>query len=332
MKKRLSNIISLLLCLSLVSCATLFNSPITCTRVVTNLPSKLTVNGEKKEALLNQHEICIKRTNEPLVIIVESKETKKTVKVNAKKDIMFWANIYNYGFGALIDLSNSKRYCYPKTIFLDLKDSLSTYQTQLPYSKKYDSLKNQIKFTPLKLIGLVNPGLEIAFERKTSSQFSTQFMGSVLFDYNNQTPTLVGFRTAIEEKFFYKKSAPIGPYLGFEINYLQKKYYDTWMFGVANVFDNPNYQNTNYIDRFGINKKTLSFNLKWGFQTIFNRFVIDFYAGLGLVYREVHHFDRINPNDEMEATRHPNLYYISNREANEWSLSLPLNVKIGWAF
>jgi hypothetical protein len=332
MKKRFLYIIPILLVLSLSSCASLFNSRLTHTRIVTNQPSKLTINGVENSDLVNQKEIWINRTKEPLEITAESTENKKTVIVNAKNSFMYWANLYYYGIGMLIDKNNPKRYCYPRTIYLDLKDSLSTYQTYLPYKRLNDSLKNQIKFTPLKLVGLVNPGLELAYERKTCSQFSTQIMGSLLFDYKASNSTITGFRTSIEEKFFYRKSAPIGPYLGFEINYLQKKYYDTWNFGVADVYYNPDYPNTNYSDDYGINKKTLSFNFKWGYQTIIKRFVIDFYAGLGLKYRDVKHFDRINPNDEMESSTDISFNYMNNREINEWSISLPLTVKVGWVF
>lgn len=332
MKKRLLNIISILLVLSLSSCASIFNSRLTYTRILTNQPCKLTINGEENSLLVDQKEIWINRSKEPLKITAESTENKKTVSVNAKNSFMFWANLYNDGIGMLIDRNSPKRYYYPRTIYLDLKDSTATYQTYVPYRGINDSLKNQIKFTPLKLIGLVNPGLELAYERKTSSKFSTQFMGSLLLDYEKSNSTLAGFRTSIEEKFFYRKSAPIGPYLSFEINYLQKKYYDTWNFGVEDINYNPDYANTNYSDNYGINKKTLSFNFKWGYQTIIKRFVIDFYTGLGLKYRDVQHFDRINPNDEMEGTLHPNIHFISNRETREWSISLPLNVKVGWIF
>lgn len=332
MKKQLFNSIQLLLVLNLSSCASIFNSRQTHTSIVTNQPSIFTINGEENSQIIKQKEIWIDRTSKPLEIIVESTENKKTVTVNPKNSFMFWANIYNYGIGMLIDKNNPKRYYYPRTIYIDLQDSLKTYQTYIPNKRINDTLKNQIKFTPFKLIGLMNPGFELAYERKTSSKFSTQFMGSVLFDYKNSNATLAGFRTSIEEKYFYRESAPIGPYLSFEINYLQKKYYDTWNFGIADIYYNPDYANTNYSDTYGINKKTLSFNFKWGYQTIINRFVFDFYTGLGLKYRDVQHFDRINPSDEMENTPHPNIYLISNREAKEWSISLPLNVKVGWVF
>lgn len=331
MKNKLLNFIPILLLLLLNSCASIFNSQQTYTKIVTNQPTKLTINGVENNQVGFEKEIWVNRSKKSLEIKVESENTKKTIIVNAKNSFMYWANLYNYGIGMLIDKNNPKRYTYPKTIFLDLNDTLIKHKTYIPYKNPNDSLKNIIKFTPLALIGLVNPGLELSYERKTSSKFSTQFMGSLLFDLENKS-SIVGFRTSIEEKYFYRDSSPIGPYMSFEINYLQKKYYDTWNFGIADVNYNPDYKNTNYSDIYGINKKTLSLDLKWGYQKIIKRFVIDFYAGLGLKYRNVKHFDRINPNDEMESTPHPNVYLISNREANEWTISIPLNVSVGWRF
>uniref|UniRef100_UPI00404B1DFF hypothetical protein n=1 Tax=Flavobacterium sp. TaxID=239 RepID=UPI00404B1DFF len=332
MKKRLLIIVSFISVLTLSSCATLFNSVETHTRIITSQPSKLTINGEENSQIVDQKTVWIKRTQEPLEITAESTEHKKTVLVNAKNSFMFWANLYNYGIGMLIDKDNPKRYYYPQTIYIDLQDSLATYQTYVPNKISNDSLNSLLKITPLKLIGFVNPGLELAYERKISPKFSTQFMYSLLFDYGKSNSILTGFRTSIEHKFFYRKSAPVGPYVSFEINYLQKKYYDTWNFGEADIYNNPDYEDTNYSDTYGINKKTLSFNFKWGYQKIVSRFVIDFYAGLGLKYRDVQHFDRINPNDEMESTPHLNVYFIGNQEAKGFSVSLPLSLKIGWTF
>ncbi|MES2543953.1 MAG: hypothetical protein V4548_03645 [Bacteroidota bacterium] len=332
MKKQLLNFITVLIVLSLSSCASIFNSKQTYTHIVTNQPSKLTINGQENSALVNDTEIWINRTKEPLKITAESEGNKKTVFVHAKNSFMFWANLYNDGIGMLIDKNNPKRYYYPRTIYIDIQDTLTTYQTYLPYKKINDLLKNQIKFTPLKLFGLVNPGIELAYERKTNSEFATQYMCSLLFDNKQSNLPLTGFRTSVEEKFFYRKSAPIGPYLSFEINYLQKKYYDTSTFDVEEIYSDPNYLNSDYSDTYGINKKTLSFNFKWGYQTIIKRLVIDFYTGLGLKYRSVQHFERINPNDEMVGTPHPNINFISNSEAKEWTISLPLNIKVGWIF
>lgn len=331
MNNKLFKIIAILSVFLLHSCASIFNSQQTYTRIVTNQPSKLTINGVENKDTVCEKEIWINRSKKSIEIKAESETNKKTIIIKAKNSFMYWVNLYNYGIGMLIDKNNPKRYTYPRTIVLNLNDTTAKYKTYIPYKKTNDSLKNILKFSPVGLLGLVNPGLELSYERKTSSKFSTQFMGAVLFDLKNRS-SVIGFRTSIEEKYFYRESAPVGPYVSFEINYLQKRYYDTWNFGIADVYYNPDYKDTNYSQRYGINKKTLSLNLKWGYQKIIKRFVIDFSTGLGVKYRDVCHFDRINPNDEMEGTPHPNVYLISNKEANEWTISIPFNISIGWIF
>jgi hypothetical protein len=336
-------IILVLLTLSLSSCASLFNSPLTRTKVILSEPSKLTINGEENNNIVDQKEIFILRSNEPLKILAESAANKKEISVEAKNSLMYWSNLlFSSWIGMLIDNNNPKRYDYPKTIYIDLKDSLQTTQAYRTYDKKYDAFKNQIKFTPLKLIGSFNSGLEVAYERKTSKKFSTQFMGSLLFNSlvlkNEESPTsLEGFRASIEQKYFYNESAMLGPYVSFEVNYMQKKYYDTWSFGdIPADYDPYSYPNSDkviyYSDTYGINKKTLSLNFKWGYQTIIDRFVIDAYIGIGPKYRDVRHFDRINPTYKEEGVDDLNIGRFGKREVKEWSISIPLNVEVGWAF
>lgn len=168
--------------------------------------------------------------------------------------------------------------------------------------------------------------------------FSTQLSASYylptnIYDLeNNFKPNIKGYSFAIEEKYYLNKSTPLGTYLSFEFKYLNNQYKDIWNFGVKNIFYDTTSNFTNYTDTFGIKKQTYSFNLKLGYQLLIKRFAIDFYAGLGLRYKDVKHFDRINPKDEMEMPRHPNLYYITNREGKYWTVSIPINIKIGWTF
>ena len=145
-------------------------------------------------------------------------------------------------------------------------------------------------------------------------------------------PDIKGFQASIEEKFYFEKSAPAGPYLSFEFKYLKNQYKDIWNFGVKDIYSDSTYNFTNYPDTFGIKKQTYSFNLKVGYQLIYKRLSLDCYGGFGLKYRDVEHFDKIHPEDEMERPRHPNIDYISNRKGKYWTVSIPLNIRIGWTF
>jgi len=214
----------------------------------------------------------------------------------------------------------------------------SSYLTDKPLNKPIVNYSNIFKVTHLKLVSIVSPSFELSYERSTGRSFSTQLMASYLLPMsildieNNFKPDIKGFRVSIEEKFYLKKSAPKGPYLSFEFDYLNNKYKDIWNFGVKDIYPDTLYTNTNYPDTFGIKKQAYSFNLKFGYQWFVNRLSFDFYAGLGLRYKNVTHFDRINPNDDMELPRHPNIYYFSNLEGKYWTVSIPLNLRLGWTF
>lgn len=344
MKKRNIHIIFVVITglMFLSSCATMFNSKTTNLTIITNQPSKLVFENDTLEKLSMNKTLTVNRDKKPLILTAFNDTLSHTVKIQSKNSFAYWLNLYpnlHLWTGFIIDTKTKKRYTYPKTIYLDLNKKDSTYLTYLPLENPYDEKSSNIfKITPLKFLGTVNPSIEISYERKTGRIFSTQIMASYLFpmtimDIGNEfKPNISGFRVSLEEKLYLKKSAPIGPYISFEFNYLKNQYQDVWMFGVENIYSDTTYNYTNYEDTYGINKQTYSFNLKLGYQLITKRLSFDFFGGLGIRYKDVVHFDRINPNDKMEMPRHPNVYYISNKEGKYWTISIPLNVRIGWTF
>nr|WP_290928359.1 hypothetical protein [Haliscomenobacter sp.] len=116
----------------------------------------------------------------------------------------------------------------------------------------------------------------------------------------------------------------MGRYVGVEFNYLKNQYKDIWYFGVANIYADSTSFN-NYPRHFWGKKQTFSFNFKFGPSGDRKRLAFDYYVGFGLKYRDVTHFDRINPSDEMEIPRHPNVHYFKNLEGKSWTVSIPLN-------
>ena len=196
-----------------------------------------------------------------------------------------------------------------------------------------------VKWSPTRLTGFVNTGIELSCERRTGNYFATQVMASYLLpvsvwglDYAFK-PKIKGYRLAIEEKFYFKKSAPFGPYTSLELNYLKTQYSAIEWFSLKNVYiDSTFNQNASYGDTIGINKQTFSINIKLGYQYFFKRFSFDCYVGLGLRYKDVSHFDRINPKDEMEIPTDLNFSYITNLNGHYWTAIIPLNFKIGCTF
>lgn len=345
-------IVVLFFVITLSSCATMFNAKSVHLKIVTNEPSYLVLKKDTLKYARPVKPVTVDRDHVPIAITVYNDSFTKTVQVKPRNSFAYWLNLYpnlHLWTGFVWDTKTKRRYTYPKTIYIDLRSKDSGYLTFtpgsklvhqnkfLPQSKTTVAYSNIFKVTPLQLTELINPSIEFSYERRGSASFSTQFMASYLLpkslwdmgdDFN---PDIKGFSVSAEERYYIRKSAPLGLYAAFEVNYLKNQYRDVSNFGIKNIYsDTSNF--VNYPDSFGIKKQRVSFNLKMGYQFIHKRIVFDVYAGLGARYKDVVHFDRINPNDEMEGPRHPNIYYATNLEGKYWTVSIPLNFRVGWMF
>ena len=214
--------------------------------------------------------------------------------------------------GYLIDRKTDKRYAYPTVVSVDLNQNQRDYYDYNLFKKA----KQLIKLTPLKIVGFHNASIELAYERPTGRDFSTQLMVSYLIPnsiYRRSADLMEntkGYRLALEERFYFKKDAPYGPYFAIELDYYVDSYEDTFI----------------------VNATYLSRNFKFGYQKEFSRIFIDMYIGLGVRRRNISHSDRINPADVLLSYQHYDLEYSRIKEARSTDLSIPLNVRLGWRF
>lgn len=315
----------------------MFNGADTKVRINTSEPSYLVVNNDTLQTKTESHQVVVKRSNEPLTVTAISDTISKTVSVKAKNSFAYWLNIYpniHFWTGFYIDTKTKKRYAYPKTIYLQMTDTQRIYFNYQPINDYKSARLNVLKITPLKTIDLVNAAIELSYERKTGANFSTQIMAAYLLPrsgmYFNEdlNPEIKGYRLAIEERYFFKKTAPKGAYVALEGNYLNAKYNEIESFGETGFY----YDSTAYSDSIRIAKQTVSVNFKIGYQFIYKRVSFDIYAGIGLRYKDVRHLDRINPDDKMLTTRHRNIYYYHNIDGQFLTISMPINLRVGWAF
>lgn len=321
------------------SCATLMNQRTKVVKIITSEPAKLIVNEDILSPPSQKRYVAVERSRDSLHITAFTTDKSKSVSVHPRNSIAWWANLYpGLWPGFLIDKNNPKRYTYPTTIYLEMNQAGNHYNTFQPVGKAYSGYSSILKFSPLKIVSFINPGMEIAWEQKTSNSLSTQFTGAYLLpmsvmDLNiGFRPHIRGFQFGVEERCYYRKSAPAGPYVGLEFSYLNTRYQDVAFFGKANPFADTTEIYTNYADTFGIKKQTYTLNFKIGYQYIRKRLLIDLYTGLGARYKDVVHFDRIKPEDEMEVPRHPNIYHIANKKGRYWTENFPFNIRIGWTF
>ena len=100
----------------------------------------------------------------------------------------------------MVDHNSPKRYAYPSVVSVDLNQERDYYDFNA-----LEDTKQLFKFTPLKLIGINNASVEIAYERTKGSDFSSQLMASWLLPISlnsisdNPLPEIKGYRVEFEK-------------------------------------------------------------------------------------------------------------------------------------
>jgi hypothetical protein len=312
-----------LIILTCSSCATLFNSKTKQLSIITDTPATVIMNKDTLKSSNNQTHIDVLRQQAPILLKVFNDSISKNITIHSKNSFAYWSNLgFLYGLGALIEMNKPKRYTYPATVYLSMKNNSTNY-----YTIDTAAIKNKfciVKLSPLKLVDFANSGIELSCEKRTGNYFATQVMVSYLLPISiwnlnyGLKPDIKGFRLAIEEKYYFRKSAPIGPYTSLELNYLKSNYIDS--------YSNATYNNSNYPDSLRINKQTFSINLKVGYQHFIKRFAFDFYVGLGLRYKDVRFLDN------LPQKRYFNFNHITSQKGQYWTAIVPMSIRVGWTF
>lgn len=202
--------------------------------------------------------------------------------------------------------------------------------------------KNQIKFSPARLVTAVR-GIQISYERKFTKRLSTQITGAYIVDLlpyhflnvSNMNGILIG----IEEKYFLKKTfgrdAPLlrqkkwANYLSADFTFLNSS------FNLVDDFLNKPGDTSLvnfYRDTIDVSRKTYTFSFKYGFQISLLHFILDINVGLGLRFRDVTHANKLHQDAEIWKGLHPNIPFELFRSSQNFSLNIPLGLKIGYAF
>lgn len=293
------------------SCATVFNKSEQKISLWTNEPTQLIVATDTLSTKSTQHFFTAKRQKAPLPITVLGDSLQRKFELATHDSFAYTSNYFfphvNLLLGYLIDRKADKRYAYPTVVSVDLNQNQRDYYDYNLFKK----VKQLIKVTPLKIFGFHNASIELAYERPTGSDFSTQLMVSYLISNSiyrrsaDLKENTKGYRLALEERFFFKKDAPYGPYFALELDYLNKHSYTKREFApYEDGLDPFDYYEDSYKDTFIVNATYLSRNFKFGYQKEFSRIFIDMYIGLGVRKRNISHSDRINPADVLLSYQH----------------------------
>lgn len=332
----------------LSSCASIFNSK---TTELTIIPTEKTaieiVSVQEiytRRDTISEHNLRVLRGEEILNVKLTSADRTKSVYIFPKNSFAYALNFVPFApfptylipnlAGVLIDRNNPKRYTYPKNIYVDMEKEGNDFTTYRPLEKVYQGYNNILKINLLKMASLDVGGVEMSFERKTSDEFSTQLTAAytlpAIWNFNGFKPRkLSGFQLAVEERYYWGETAPVGFYLAGEFVYLNNSYYFTDAFIAENQ-----YYTVFYEDEFKVKKQTFSLNAKIGKQFFIKRFSVDFSVGAGLRYKNVKHRDIINPDARFRNDLYvfPERKHLNNRAGRYLTVSLPMSLKVGWLF
>jgi len=112
------------------SCATVLNKPVQKLFIGTDENIKiLSVHNSKSTSPSPVSQIDLKtynvlRSNEPLVITLQTDITQRTIALNSRNSAPYLMNIlYNFGIGMLVEKDNVKRYAYPVRNYFTATDT-----------------------------------------------------------------------------------------------------------------------------------------------------------------------------------------------------------------
>ena len=184
--------------------------------------------------------------------------------------------------------------------------------------------RNQMKFSGFRAINILNPGVEISFERLGVNKFSTRVSAGVATNVIGKPfEKFHGYNIALEEKYFFSKKSKSWKYISLVLNHSNTKYQETTS-GVDPT------TNLNITDSFTIARKSTSVAIKYGVQYYKNRFVCDLNLGAGLKYRTVKHYDRAF---EYKGPREAfDLHTADNVERKGIAFHLPIEIQLGYRF
>lgn len=195
-----------------------------------------------------------------------------------------------------------------------------------------------LKFTPLSIVGIPFPAVELSYEQLSANRFASQITASYILPSGamdkglSVKPNYQGFSFGLEERWYYQNRKAFGPYVAAELHYFKALYTEGGYFVKKNSQVDTFFVKNSYSDTVSVNRQTFTLNLKWGIQFSNGPVVVDLYMGIGLRYRDVRFYNQMNPDDVLVRPRHPNLFYQLNRKGQYWTVNIPINVRLGYAF
>ena len=334
----------IIIVLFLSSCATIINSK-NCKLKIDSTPKEATILYNDS-SYKTPHIFTFPRSKTPLNFTLIKDSLKKDITVLSSMNGSFlYGNLTFFYFcpiGYIVDFTNQKRFYYGKHFKINLSDTTTIYRPKVTrpyytffcesYRKISDTLlpRNIIKISPLNLTDNINPSIQLSYERMLLKKVSAQIeLGYILpgniFTLNHHDDHK-GFIIRAGINQVIKNTKHFKFYIGSDIFFIKTSYNALWS------FTDPGDSLYSYEDHFRVHKTTYGLNIKLGFVPDFHNFYIEYYFGLGVKHKDIYHTGRMNPNDKIQISRHPNPNLIAFDEGNYWTINIPFNIKIGFRF
>ncbi|MFY0594385.1 hypothetical protein [Roseivirga sp.] len=317
------------------SCTALFNSRNSSVEFKSNESARYIVQGDTIEAGANDAILVpVKNGREPLKVKVTSLDDEKDLTISSFKPAYYWANILSYGAGFIVDEIVKKQFTYPNKVYVDFTNPNNTYQAYFPIEPELLERTNIISISPLTLIGGVNPGIELSYQRLIKDKFAVQVLINKFIDKDNEfSRSPEGFRLQLEGKQYFRNQQKTRFYSSINLSYLRKNH--EVIFDVeVDTDDNNSFDENFFTQQLEVEKRFISLTPRIGFEHYLSkRLVLDAFFGIGVRYRDIT-VPNLDPN--LRIVDDSWLWFGSsnslNRPSSGLTFNFDMNFKIGWVF
>lgn len=316
----------------LCSCATIFNSRKT-TTVYTATPVDVTVNNQKPVHVSNIPFQFEPDKNEKVIPITFATMTD-TVHYKLYRKLSPWLlmNIITpYMGGFVVDLTNKRRFTFHKNLYVFHDEHTLRIDKDRPESMIAKKRRNAFKWSPVRILNLLDPGLQFSYEYKYLKNMSFEIHATKLFNMNPVQSYRNAFEVGIEHRYYFSTNPRSRGYFGLETGYYRKEIQRELWF-LPEKEDNSGYRRP-YRDDVIVDREKYRVIPKIGYQFVSNvGFLLEVYGGIGIAKLDIRHRDRDNPKDEWYEDDNNYVMYWRLKQRSDWLPAVALNFKIGYSF
>jgi hypothetical protein len=236
-------IVVLIVLFSLNSCASIINTEYTQVKLYSKQDSVKVSSSNCDGFSYTPAKLIVKRSKEDLRVQLAIDSVKKEVFIPSKLSTVFWAgNLFSPAImtGYLIDLTNQKRYTYPRSVYFDFDslDQINFRYRTLTDSEKLSKLSEDVGFNrfysatkgEMKLRFSVPEANFMHFRKGRFMESTGGFLGFTgEFDYYYADKKYIGLGAGAVINFIVPVPVPYSPYGEYEKS---KGYYLDFICGV----------------------------------------------------------------------------------------------------